>query len=98
MLIIYFYNIVVAFIVYCCLLASWLQTSIRYERNWILSCILYVMPCLCGIYHTGLVHTATYTFTTLLVKQKYYIQIRVSVFVCRSFRSVHSDVQTGNRH
>jgi hypothetical protein len=75
MLIINCYNIVVAFIVYYCLLASWLQTSIRYERNWILSCILYVMPCLCGIHHTKLVHTTTYTFITLLVKQKHYIQI-----------------------
>jgi len=54
-----------------------------------------VMPCLCGTYHTRLVHTATNTFITLLVKQKYYIQIG---FVCRSFRSVHSDVRTGNRH
>ena len=79
MLVIDCYKIVAAFIVYCCLLAGWflvLQTSVRYDQNWILPCNLYVMPCLCGtrIYHTRLVRTATYTFLTLLVKQKYYIQ------------------------
>jgi hypothetical protein len=41
------------YVVYSCLIVSWLlavQTSIAYDRNWILSYNMYVVSCLCGVH------------------------------------------------